>query len=406
MSLLVDGEDITVTAGVFTLGAAPVATTSTSMFRLLLGQADNNWENPTTTALANMSGLWLSEGSNLLWTVQATAPDTLFVFEDFLTGKTQGVSAVEFQPSPSKMFKQVEVSWTHMNEDTSNNAEDGTEYLISLTYDGTNGHVTFYEVYVAPGDVLAGEVQSKIISGLSPLTKYTIKVRVNDDAPIQSRWSSEVSVTTGAYLYAPIPLAPLQAQPQSATTSLNPTFTWSAVPSASSYDIEISDSNTFTNIIASANLTVTGYTYEGDALDYDTNYYWRVRSVYGADKSTWSSYSVWDSYWAEYIATGAPTSFHTMMDPEVMDGDVTLTVTQTETSVELTVTQTNPTYTIPVPEFTVTAPAPPASTVTTITNVVEIPDSTTPAYIWAIVALGALLTIAVIVLIIRTRRVV
>jgi len=227
---LSDGEDVSVTAGAFTLGAAPVATTSTSMFRLLLGQADNNWENPATTALATMSGLWLSEGSNLLWTVQATAPDTLWVFEDFLTGKTQGVSAVEFQPSPSKMFKQVEVSWTHMNEDTSNNAEDGTEYLISLTYDGTNGPVTFYEVYVAPGDVLAGEVQSKIISGLSPLTKYTIKVRVNDDAPIQSRWSSEVSVTTGAYLYAPIPLAPLQAQPQSATTSLNPTFTWSAVP--------------------------------------------------------------------------------------------------------------------------------------------------------------------------------
>ena len=37
---------------------------------------------------------------------------------------------------------------------------------------------------------------------------------------------------------------------------------------------------------------------------------------------------------------------------------------------------------------------------------VEMPEAETPIYIWIIVAIGAVLTIAVIVLIIRTRRVV
>jgi len=35
-----------------------------------------------------------------------------------------------------------------------------------------------------------------------------------------------------------------------------------------------------------------------------------------------------------------------------------------------------------------------------------VPEAETPGYIWAIIAVGAILTIAVIVLIVRTRRVV
>ena len=92
-----------------------------------------------------------------------------------------------------------------------------------------------------------------------------------------------------------------------------------------------------------------------------------------------------------------------MVDPEEYHSE--LTVTQTIPTITITQTQTNPTYTIPVPEFTVTVPAA-QTTVTTQTHTITIPDEATPAYIWAIVAIGALLTIAVIVLIIRTRRVV
>ena len=71
--------------------------------------------------------------------------------------------------------------------------------------------------------------------------------------------------------------------------------------------------------------------------------------------------------------------------------------------------------TLPAPQVTVIPPAitvdvPPVVTVTqaavpTLTLPVA-EDPGTPAYIWVIVGIGALLTIAVIVLIIRTRRVV
>jgi len=360
------------------------------MYRLLLHQADNNWEG-AVTELADMFGLWYSAGSNILWTI--VDGDMLYAFEDFLSGKTLGVTAVEVNKVAENPTKSVTVSWTHMNED------DGTTYLISYSYTLAGVTYTNYAYKVVSSLIAVGTAVSTTITGLNPSTEYTFMVRVANDSPIQSRWSSGVKVITTAYLYAPTPMSPSQ---NLVTSSLHPTFTWSSVVTAVAYNIQISQTATFGTLIDSATVAVTGYTYTGDGLAYDTDYYWRVQAV--AADGTVSEWSSYDPYYGLMGSTGAVSVFHTMMDPEVVDGDVTLTVTQTQTSVELTVTQ--PTYTIPVPEFTVTAPAPPASTVTTITNVVEIPDPQTPAYIWAIVAIGALLTIAVIVLIIRTRRVV
>jgi chitodextrinase len=349
-----------------------------------------------------------------MWTIvdpynpgEDTIADTLWVFEDFLSGQTQGVSAVEINADPGKEFKQVRVSWTHMNEDSNDEFPvlDGTVYIISYSYTDGDSTVTDY-AYKDVRNVNAGSTVSCDIDDLLAATEYTIKVRVANDSPIQSRWSNEKDgkVTTGAYLYAPCPISPVQGQPQAATTSLNPTFTWATVYTAVSYEFQLSDNAAFTNIIDTQTLNVTGYTYLGDGLAYDTDYYWRVRAV-GADgtKSAWSSYSMVDTLLFSYYPVGAPTSFHTMVDPEEYHSE--LTVTQTIPTITITQTQTNPTYTIPVPEFTVTVPAA-QTTVTTQTHTITIPDEKTPAYIWAIVAIGALLTIAVIVLIIRTRRVV
>jgi hypothetical protein len=71
-------------------------------------------------------------------------------------------------------------------------------------------------------------------------------------------------------------------------------------------------------------------------------------------------------------------------------------------------TQPAPTITVEPPDVIVTVPQP-TTTVVTVTQappIVNIPEDETPVYIWVIVAIGALLTIAVIVLIVRTRRVV
>jgi hypothetical protein len=156
------------------------------------------------------------------------------------------------------------------------------------------------------------------------------------------------------------------------------------VVTAVSYDFQLSNVATFATLIDSQNLNVTGYTYTGDALTYDTDYYWRVRAV-GADgtKSAWSSYTIYDIF-GYYTKTGAPCAFHTMVDPAEYQSE--LTITQTVPTITISSTVTNPTYTIPVPEFTVTVPAA-QTTVTTQTHTLTIPEDKTPPYIWAIVAI-------------------
>jgi hypothetical protein len=377
-----------------TAGGSSSATTGIGMQRLLLHERGNVWESEANTGMA---GLWYTNGSNILWTiVSGTGID---VFEDFLSGKVQGVTATEFMPNPNNFTKSVTLTWTQVKQ-------SALVYEIEIW--NANTAVPVYEdtvYYTVPAAKLAtGTTLSTVITGLSHSTKYTFYVRVYEQQMNQSRWSTGVSLTTSAYLPAPMPISPIQGQPQAATTSLNPTFTWSSVSTAVSYDFQLSNVNTFTTLIDTVNLNVNGYTYTGDGLDYDKDYYWRVRSVANdGSKSEWSTYCIIDSF-GYYSSTGAPTTFHTMMDPDLYADE--FTVTQTVPTIVVTQTQTNPTYTIPVPEFTVTVPVAVSSTVTTQTHTITIPDEKTPVYIWAIVAIGALLTIAVIILIIRTRRVV
>jgi hypothetical protein len=85
-------------------------------------------------------------------------------------------------------------------------------------------------------------------------------------------------------------------------------------------------------------------------------------------------------------------------------------------TVNVTVNVPQATLTVPLPTFTVVVPTLTIPQITIPTPTFNLPQVTvviptqpvqaTPAYIWVIVAVGAILTIAVIVLIIRTRRVV
>jgi hypothetical protein len=132
---------------------------------------------------------------------------------------------------------------------------------------------------------------------------------------------------------------------------ITPSFVWTETKGAVLYELEVSTDSTFTETpVLTATPDKAYYqTAEADALDYNTTYYWRVRVPGG----TWV-YGV----------------FTTMAEP-----------------------------TTPAPAFTI------APTETTI-QVVEVP--TTPAIptylLWIIVAIGAVLVIALLVLIIRTRR--
>jgi len=101
-------------------------------------------------------------------------------------------------------------------------------------------------------------------------------------------------------------------------------------------------------------LTHTVWTWDED-LQYSTTYYWRVRAVVGTVTSGWTE-----------------ASFTTMAKPVPPQPPIVIP-------------PANPPPIINIPP----APA---------------PVYTTPAYLWAVIIIGAILVIAVIVLIVRTRR--
>ncbi|WP_324665726.1 fibronectin type III domain-containing protein [Dehalococcoides mccartyi] len=131
---------------------------------------------------------------------------------------------------------------------------------------------------------------------------------------------------------------------------VNPVFAWDAVSTAVSYDLVLSTDPTFadaTKVLATKNLTTNYWAYDG-TLSNSASYYWRVRVNTANSTSEW-----FPAVFTTVKADAAPVEVN------------------------------NP------PDITL-----------------EVPQAETPAYIWLIVAVGAVLTIAVIVLIVRTRRVV
>jgi len=131
---------------------------------------------------------------------------------------------------------------------------------------------------------------------------------------------------------------------------IKPVFAWDSVSTAVSYDLILSTDPTFadaTKVLATKSLTTNYWAYDG-TLTNSTSYYWRVRINTANSTSEW-----FPAVFTTVKADAAPVEVNN----------------------------------------------PPAITLT-------VPQAETPAYIWLIVAVGAVLTVAVIVLIVRTRRVV
>jgi hypothetical protein len=241
------------------------------------------------------------------------------------------------------------------------------------------------------------------LSNLDDNKTYQVKVRVSVGKKFHSRWSSTVSFTTVESIAMPenqVPYNGMQDAP------ILPSFVWSAVPNAVSYEFQLSVEADFATRIIDTTIAapVTAYTCETE-LAYDTNHYWRVRAVSATGpKSLWCF-----------------SNFHTMLEPIEPLPPVTIPPAPTPTIILPTPTVVPPDITVvppPVevtvvpPDVTVIPPAvtvevPPPVTIEVTEEVVElVTEEITPVYIWIIVAIGAVLTIAVIVLIIRTRRVV
>jgi hypothetical protein len=200
-------------------------------------------------------------------------------------------------------------------------------------------------------DVVAG-VASVGVSGLTDNSDYTWKIRVMEGSPFQSRWSATWTFTTTDTVAPPIPAPRLVPANGAYNVPVEgPAFAWDPDGAADGFNWELSADPAFVTLIDSADLTVPYIVYDG-TLDNNTAYYWRVNAY-----TTVGGVSTWVT---SVFTTEAPAADPITIPPSNPPTQVTLTI----------------------------------------------PADETPSYIWAIIAIGGLLTIAVIILIVRTRRVV
>lgn len=203
------------------------------------------------------------------------------------------------------------------------------------------------------------QVTSQVFQ-LLPNHSYLWRVRAagtTSGQAFDSKWSDArtINVQAGGIVsqqYAGVVLT----GPQGGATNLDPNlvgFSWAPVQGATEYQIVVATDAALTKTVAGTPAKVTTTSYQATGLAYGTTYFWAVQ----ATKPTTSTQSIG--------------TFTTMQKPS-----------------------TGPTPTTgggggAVQPTIIVQPAP----------------AETPAYIWAVIAIGAILVIAVIILIVRTRRV-
>jgi hypothetical protein len=221
-------------------------------------------------------------------------------------------------------------------------------------FDGVVYNHTFTDI---ADDIVAFVVgpigQEDQVAEFNPGTTYYWKTRVAQDGPMYSPWSETRSFKVeGAVAFA------VAGPPVGGSgVELNPTFSWNPYEGASGYNLEVSTSPDFSTVTWVGRRSIDGTFYKAEEmLEYNTTYYWRVTPKEGGPS-----------------LSGV---FTTMPEPVA-----------------------------PAPPIVVepTPPAPPP-TVIEVPGA-PIPQPIPPIILWVIIAIGALLFIALIILIIRTRRV-
>jgi hypothetical protein len=330
------------------------------------------------------TGLWASSnvvGNVQLWTIDnGSTTKALYTYVDTLNVAGGAVTAVATGVTTGT------ISWTALANATNykvvvNDVKQNVLYSAVTGYSMTTGVIDFPVVSYTAGTLTA------TVNHLVSNTTYYVSVWAI--TPVSSfifgGATAPASFTTPLN-YPLTPTDPLVPTLGATNIPLSPNFAWNTVPGATSYTLQItsaSDVAFASPIFNSATIpVVTGpsatFTYLG-TLSTGTSYLWRVKAN-GTTGSDW----VYGNF--STIAAVTPP----------------VTVTQ--------VTQPAPTIVITQqPQVTITIPAPSPAPVITVTQpsyTLVTPTAETPTYIWIIVGVGALLTLAVIILIIRTRRVV
>jgi hypothetical protein len=263
-----------------------------------------------------------------------------------------------------------------------NGANTGRQVEVTLAWEGLTGASKYFVNVAMDSSFKTGYVgtfgsgslskssattaTTARITGLESGRKYYWRIASADTLTSSGRglspFSEVRSFTTGMgggqwnpFMTAAMEAGNVAPEPGADDVILSPSFQWNAADWATGYAFVLADNPDFTNPLvnktgASA-LKTTAYMSEVE-LEYDTTYYWKVAAIGEDTQSEW--------------AVGV---FKTMAEAKEPPPPVTV----------------SPPVTLP--------PAPAA------------PPIIEPIYLWVIIAIGAVLIVALIVLIVRTRRV-
>jgi hypothetical protein len=316
------------------------------------------------TALDTLASLAYLPGSNVLYAIEIVGADKIVTYTDTLTAAVPAVAspadkAIAAAGGPVVVITPI------------------TGAPVTATYQVQwDNRVDWLTAALAAG--VPFTTDSFVVPGVAGTTVY---YRTRVATPVIGPWSQTYTAYIQLAPVAAVP-GPVVAIGAAGTTGpggfdvpLMPVFSWGNVPGATGFEFQLGKSVDMTGLsldLTGANALGAVQTFKSTkSLSYSTTYYWRVRAINATSNSAWTNVM----------------SFTTMSAP----------VTTTPS----TVTAAAPTITVSIPTAaapTVTVVVPTQPTPTTVVEKVS------PTYIWAIIIIGAILVIAVIVLIVRTRR--
>lgn len=351
----------------------------------------------TSRPLATFGGLWAypaASGNVQLFTVGTIGGVSLiYVYTDTLgiagTGVTISLLAtVGAGANPS----QCTVTW--------NALPNATNYIIAVNVVRQNSVYTAANSGAVAIAYTAGATTANVTGMLAGTTYFvsvwaTLTTTPAIAPPTISRMTSFMfGGQTSFNTPLPVPVTPMNLVPAVGDTNVPvlPNFGWATVLGATSYQLQLtlaSDAAFASPIYNNATVPyVTGptttFNYTGTALLNNTSYIWRVKAN-GVGPSDWV-YGNFTTIPAVLPVVTVPPAISITIPPVP-----TIVIPANPPAITITQVQPGPAVTVP-PQQTIVLTTPPAGP--------------TPTYIWVIVGVGALLTLAVIVLIIRTRRVV
>ena len=312
--------------------------------------------------------------SNRLWAIDtASTPDSLWYLKD----KAYSVGPTMLAPDDEVLIPvnaqtgeahDVVFSWSRLSKETAYDLEialdeDFTQLFRQETdLDPTDTPATVVFMLGPNAKIAAGVGGSAATLTYNADTTYYWRVRVSQTGPIYSPWSDTRSFTISPVV-EPESFNIVSPALGSTGESVQPVLVWNAYPDAVSYEVQIAEDASFA-ILDIAGTSSSAYYQPDEYLIYDTTYNWKVRGVTEDGNGPWVT--------GIFTTERAPVK-----------------------SVE-TITETK--FMPAAPEIvTISIPQPPVQTVVQQ----AIPD----ALLWAIVVIGAVLVVALIVLIVRTRRV-